>query len=48
MGEELGTAGGVDCCDGIEISWIIYLLRVSGSIRCCSEGSEMGTEDVVG
>ena len=47
MGEELGTAGGVDSCDGIEISWIIYLFRLSGSSRRCSEGSEIKTEDVV-
>ena len=44
VGEEVGTALGVDCCEGSEITWIIYLLRVRDSSRCCSEGSEMGTE----
>ena len=44
---EVGTAAGVDCCEGSEIAWIIYLLRVWDSSRCCSEGSEVGTEDVV-
>ena len=47
VGGEVGTAVGVDCYEGREISWIIYLLRVRDSSRYCSEGSEMGTEDVV-
>ena len=48
MGGEVGTAVGVDYCEGSEISWIIYFLRVRDSSRCSSEGSEMETEDVVG
>ena len=44
---EVGTAVGVQCCEGSVISWIIYLLRARDSSRYCSEGSEMATEDVV-
>ena len=35
---------GVNCCEGSEISWIICLLRFKDSSRCCSEGSEIGTD----